>query len=61
MSFYVEYFNVNELRNERMKIDAKVLDISFHLIIGLSTIKSYKLVTEIFAYKFSSGVITVGS
>ena len=60
MSFYVEYFNVYELRNERMKIDAKVLDISFDLIIGLPSIKSYKLVTDKFAYKFSSGVIPVG-
>jgi len=61
MSFFIEYINVNnENRKERIKINAKVLDIEFDVIIGLPSIKSYNLVTEKFAHKFSSGVIPLG-
>ena len=59
MSFYVQYYNVYEQRVERMHIVAKVLDIQFDLIIGLPTIKSCNLITEKFAYLFSSGSIPV--
>jgi len=60
MSFFVEYFNEKLSRHERISIDAKILDISFDLIIGLPHIKSYNLVTDKFAHKFSSGLMPIG-
>ena len=60
MTFFMEYFNVKELRKERIQVVAKVLDVSFDVIIGLPTIKSNNLVTDKFAHKFSSGVIPLG-
>ena len=59
MSFYIQYYNVYECRYERLQIVAKVLDIQFDLIIGLPTIKLNNLVTEKFAYLFSSGITPV--
>ena len=61
MKFYVSYYNVYERRVEKMIISAKVLDIQFDLIIGLPCIKSYNLITEKFAYLFSSGNLPIAA